>query len=164
MSAFKVTIYGTDTNIDSSIVLKTTLDALSDEVVETFDVMGLYMRQNDDIEIKKNLNGRQLITYKQTYESYTIDLDWQSFIQQTATPTYNANRFNFTLLKKKYHFLFFHNDGDVINDYPYLSYFLNAGNVETYALQVVFLGKSDVEQFSSLNKWSLNFETAYSLE
>lgn len=162
-NGFKVTIYGTDTNISSSTVAKTTLDALTDEVVDTFDVYGLFMRQSDDIEVVKNLNGRQLISSKMSYESYTIQLVNQVFITQTDPATYNANRFNYDLLKKKYHFLFFHNSTNEIYDYPYLSNFLNSTTVLTHALQVVFLGKGDVEVSGALNKWNLNFETAFAL-
>ena len=163
-TGFKVTIYGTDSNIATATVVKTTLDALSDKVVTTFDVEGLYMRQIEDIEIMKNLNGRQIKTKNVSYESYTIALQYQSFKTQTSSPTFTANRFNYDLLKKKYHFLFFHNSSGIY-DYPYLSEFFTANptHVLTYALQVIFLGKGQVEQSTNLNKWNLDFETAFAL-
>lgn len=161
-TGFKVTIYGTDSNISTSTVAKTTLDALSDKVVTTFDVEGLYMRQIEDIEIMKNLNGRQIKTKNVSYESYTVALQYQSFNTQTSSPTFTANRFNYDLLKKKYHFLFFHNTSGIY-DYPYLSEFLNSTTVLTHGLQVIFLGKGQVEQSTNLNKWNLDFETAFAL-
>jgi hypothetical protein len=161
-TGFKVTIYGTDSNIATPTVVKTTLDALSDKVVTTFDVEGLYMRQIEDIEIMKNLNGRQIKTKNVSYESYTIALQYQSFKSQTSSPTFEANRFNYDLLKKKYHFLFFHNASGIY-DYPYLSEFLNSTTVLTHGLQVIFLGKGTVEQSTNLNKWNLDFETAFAL-
>lgn len=164
MNGFKVTVIGTDnTNFNTSTVLKSTLDAQADVVSNTFDVLGIYLTQNDDIETTQNLNGRQVITKKVNYEQFNIELVYKTFMQQTPTATYTANRFNYDLLKKKYHFLFFHNATSEINDYPYLSYFLNSTTVKTHALQVVFLGKSAIEKASNLNKWNLSFETAYPL-
>jgi len=161
-TGFKVTIYGTDSNIATSTVAKTTLDALSDKVVKTFDVEGLYMRQIEDIEIMKNLNGRQIKTKNVAYESYTVALQYKSFKTQTSSPTFEANRFNYDLLKKKYHFLFFSNASGIY-DYPYLSEFLNSTTVLTHALQVVFLSKGAAETTGGLNKWNLEFETAFAL-
>lgn len=163
IAGYKVTIYGTDVNNNNALVTKSTLDNLADKVVTTFDVLGLYMRQSDDIETARNLNGRQVITSKMSYETYTIELNYQNFIQQTAVATYTANRFNYDLLKKKYHYLFFHNSTSEILDYPYLSNFLNSTTVKTHGLQVVFLSKGAVESTGGLNKWNLEFETAFAL-
>ena len=164
IAGYKVTIYGTDVNNNNALVTKSTLDNLADKVVTTFDVLGLYMRQSDDIETARNLNGRQVVISKINYEQYTIELVYQNFIKQTNPATYTANRFNYDLLKKKYHYLFFHNT-DENYDYPYLSNFYNSDptKIDTHALQVVFLSKGAVESTGGLNKWNLEFETAYPL-
>jgi hypothetical protein len=67
-------------------------------------------------------------------------------------------------LKKKYHYLFFHNTIENY-DYPYLSNFYNSDptKIDTHALQVVFLSKGAVETTGGLNKWNLEFETAFAL-
>jgi len=164
IAGYKVTIYGTDVNNNNSLVAKSTLDALTDKVVTTFDVLGLYMRQSDDIETARNLNGGQVVISKINYEQYTLELVYQNFIKQTNPATYTANRFNFDLLKKKYHYLFFHNTIENY-DYPYLSNFYNSdpAKIDTHALQVIFLSKGAVETTGGLNKWNLEFETAFAL-
>jgi hypothetical protein len=60
--------------------------------------------------------------------------------------------------------LFFHNTIENY-DYPYLSNFYNSDptKIDTHALQVIFLNKGAVETTGGLNKWNLEFETAFAL-
>jgi len=160
INSFGITVYGTNNNFGTSTVALTTIQGQTDIKSITFDAFAINLRNDYDIEMVTAGNGRKVKISNVGYESFKLDLLWQSFESQTVTPTFLADRFNSNVLKMKYHFLYFHNSIG-IKDYKYLSNFLDEDTVLTHCLQVVFAGISEPTQAGALWKWTLEFEGAF---
>lgn len=160
---YKVTIIGTNTNYDTATVAYSTLN-VEDNVVQTFDLTFINMRNESDIETVTALSGKLVETKKVVRNTFDLRLRYKNFKVQTSTATYEANRFfDNLLIDKKYHFIFFHNASNEVFNYPYLPKALNSTTIETDALQVLFNAPVNVSQInnSNLYEFSLSFITTY---